>query len=319
MRVLVTGGFGYIGGRLLEALREREGYQPTAHGRRVPHCLGDWVKGVDVRLADITQPDTLRGICDGIDAVVHLASANENKCAADPMYALGVNVQGTYHILQEALQAGTKRFIYLSTFHVYGPKAGPFFHEDLPPRPLNHYGITKLIAEYYVRQAGANTKMRTIIARLSNGFGVPLHPGIDRWTLVFNDLCLQAVRDGKIVLRSSGLQNRDFIPMGDIIEAVYRILEAPEEDLLYDVYQVGSGQSTSIREAADLVRRVYQQEYGVALTVETSDPVSGEVFEPVQFSIGRMGSLGYAPRSDWELETRRTLLFCKDHVRDITT
>ena len=176
MKVLVTGGFGYIGGRLVEALREWEKYQVVVHGRRIPPALEGWLRGLEVRLADITQPDALEGLCEGIDAVVHLASMDENECAADPMGALDVNVRGTYHILQEALRAGVKRFVYFSTFHVYGPKAMPVYHEGLSPTPLHHYGITRLMAEQYVRQAGTGTGMQTVIVRLSNGFGAPIHP-----------------------------------------------------------------------------------------------------------------------------------------------
>jgi len=317
VKVLVTGGFGYIGGRLSDALRGWEGYQVVVHGRRVPPFLEGWVKGLEARLADITQPDALRDICEGVDAVVHLASMDENECVADPMGALEVNVRGTYQVLQEALRAGVKQFVYFSTFHVYGPGAGLVYHEGLLPQPLHHYGITRLMAEQYVRQAGAGTGMQTVIVRLSNGFGAPLYPDVDRWTLVFNDLCLRAIRDRKLVLRSSGLQHRDFIPMGDIVEAVRLLLEAGEGSLVYDVYQVGSGRSVSIRDAAEIVRGVYQRAYGERLPLEVPDPGPDEVHKPVQFDIGRMKALGFRPCADWEEEVHRTLTLCQAHLQEI--
>lgn len=309
MKVLVTGGLGYIGGRLVEALKRDEMFVPVVHGRHHPGNR----EQPGLRVADFADPSSIVGLCEDVGAVVHLASLDEQTCAIEPVLALEANVRGTYHLLQEALRAGVKRFVYISTFHVYGPRADPHYHEQLVPMPLHHYGITRLMAEQYVRQAGAVGPLQTVIARLSNGFGAPVSPAIARWGLVFNDLSLQAVRDGLLILKTPGLQHRDFVPMNDVVGAILLLLQ---RELEHDIYHVGSGRSQTIRQAAALVQDVYRVLYGTDLVIEA--PESGdERYAPVCFDISRLRSIGFQPSLDWRGEIARTLELCQAHLADI--
>ena len=310
MKVLVTGGLGYIGGRLVEALERDEAFVPIVHAR---HLLADGAKA-DFRVADFADPSSIAGLCEGVDAVVHLASLDEQTCAAEPVRALQANVLGTYHLLQEALRAGVKRLVYVSTFHVYGPNNGPHYHEGLVPAPLHHYGITRLMAEQYVRQAGDGGQLQTVVARLSNGFGAPVSPTIARWGLVFNDLSLQAVRDGKLVLETPGLQQRDFVPMNDVVSGIQLLLRS---ELEHDIYHVGSGRPQTILQAAGLVQDVYRELYGANLLIEAPDAGDDERHIPVRFDISRLQDLGFEPSRDWRGEIARTLKLCQAHLADI--
>jgi UDP-glucose 4-epimerase len=309
MKVLVTGGMGYIGGRLVQALELDEAYSPIVHGRLAPRDKPQSV----FRLADFADLQSIEGLCEGVDSVVHLASLDEQVCAEKPVAALEVNVRGTYQLLQEAQRAGVQRFVYLSTFHVYGPSNGPHYHEKLVPAPLHHYGITRLMAEQYVRQAGAETGMNTVIARLSNGFGFPASHDIKRWGLVVNDLCLQAVRDEKLTLKTPGLQHRDFVPIGDVISALKLLLTGQLE---YDIYHVGSGHSMSIREIAIAIRSIYQERYGAELVLMAPEPGVGQQV-PIDFNLDRLKGLGFTASNDWAEEINRTFDLCREHMREI--
>ncbi len=119
MKVLVTGGFGYLGSLCAEKLYE-EGYEIRILGRHVPDYLSDWSKKFDVFLGDVTKKETLMGSCKGVDMVLHFAALNEVLCKKDPVRAVNINGLGTLNMLDTAFTMGVKRFIYISTFHVYG-------------------------------------------------------------------------------------------------------------------------------------------------------------------------------------------------------
>lgn len=316
--ILITGAFGYIGGRLADYLTHTAKYQVTAHGRKIPNEIGEYLNGGAIRLADIRHIEEVDGLCDGIDVVVHLASLDENECGRDPLAALDVNVRGTYLVLQEAMKARVERFIYLSTFHVYGEVDRNRYAEDILPQPTHHYGITRYMAEQYVRQAGVGSELKTLIVRLSNGFGAPLFPKVDRWTLVASDLCLQAMRDQRLVLRSSGRQHRDFIPMEDILAAIEILIDTDESDLLHTIYQLGGARSISIRDMANLIIKVYREVYGETLELVAPAPSPGEFSEPIFYSVDRIGAIGFRPKTDWEKVTRDMLSFCGKHIEEIS-
>jgi len=312
LRLLVTGGFGYIGGRLCEALSNDPRFEMRVLSRRNPKPLAEWARSLPITQADVTQPQSLVGVCHGIDGVVHLASLDEVESMADPVRALNVNATGTYHLLEEALRAGVKRFIYFSTLRAYGDRLTGKLYEELAPAPTHHYGITHLAAEHYVRQAAASGKMRGISVRLTNAVGAPISPDVDRWNLVANDLCLQATTQGKITLRSPGLQHRDFIPISDVVDAVALLLSVPDNQVVYDLYNLGHGKSSSVRALAELIQETAAEVLGELPVLEAPTPADGEVEHPLRVDISRMTRLGYHPRGDLKSELRRTLEICRE-------
>ena len=119
MKILITGALGYMGGRLVAYLRGLSDFNLRLFVPQVPRELAEWVTGLDVREGDLTRPETLEGICDGVDKVIHLAAIQEVDCARDPVSALRVNVGGTLHLMR-ALAPSVTQIIFMSTFHV-GP------------------------------------------------------------------------------------------------------------------------------------------------------------------------------------------------------
>ena len=327
MRVLVTGGFGYIGGRFVEWCVDNARFQVRVLTRRVPPGLRGLAEGVDVWQADVTRLDSLAGACEGIDAVVHLASLDERECAQAPTEALRVNAEGTHHVLQEAVRAGVKRFVYFSTLRVYGDALSGTVDETMVPAPTHAYGITHLAAEEHVRRAALAPGMKAFSVRLTNAVGAPVSGDVNRWSLVANDLCRQAVTDGKIVLRSSGLQHRDFIPMTAVLDAIALLVTAPDDALAHEVYNLGVGVSTSILTLARAVQGCSLEAYGVEPPLEAAKPAPTEREEPLKVDISRVRALGFNPNEDLKPELRRTLDLCRREFaaaaqpeqRDVTT
>lgn len=291
--IVVTGGFGYLGGRIAEHFRAR--------GRRVavvgllpsPEAM-QWAEGFDdVRLADVTRPETLKGAIQPGSAVIHCASVNQQICEKEPGQSVLVNGLGTYHILQEAAASGAKRFIYFSTFHVYGRVSAPEITEETAPRPLLHYGISHLLGEMFVSQARARG-FGAVSIRPTNGYGAPAHLWADCWMLALNDFCRSAVERGRIVLATSGEQRRDFVSIEDIIQALELLLGMAS--LPDPVYNVGGDNVLSIRELAQRVVDVAKRDYGRAVELEVPSQ-SGQAVSPwVPFRCDRIKQLGYRPK-----------------------
>jgi UDP-glucose 4-epimerase len=144
---------------------------------------------------DLLDEDSIANCLENkdIDVIIHLAALNEIDSMKDPALALEVNTQGTYKLLNIANAHNVNRFIYFSTFHVYGETSSSVITEETPTRPFHPYAITHRAAEDIVSFFNHYHKMKTLIFRLSNGYGYSMYKDIDRWTLVFNDLCRQAV------------------------------------------------------------------------------------------------------------------------------
>ena len=218
-RVVVTGGFGYVGGRLVQALLA-ENLDVGVSTRRTPGQVPPWAKD------RVQWGSDLDALCAGTDSLIHLAAPNETLAAATPERAISDTVQLTDQAIAAARKAGVGRFIYFSTVHVYGRLAG-HITEQTPTAPVHPYAVAHLQSEQRVRDA-AGDNLQALVLRLSNGFGAPADTGADRWTLLVNDLCRQAVCEGSLTLNSSGLQWRDFIPLSDVTRALTFLLKAPQ-------------------------------------------------------------------------------------------
>ena len=169
MGVVVTGAGGYVGGRLVAHLREA-GVEvaPTAR-RPVP-----WLP--DARPLDLVADDAgaLVGLCEGRDAVIHLAGASEVRFGSDPDGALADTVVATRRLAEAARTAGVARMVFLSTFHVYGGRTDAgVVHEGLVPEPRHPYAVARLAGEHLAAGAGPD---HVVTLRLTNSVGPPADP-----------------------------------------------------------------------------------------------------------------------------------------------
>ncbi|MDP6543312.1 MAG: SDR family oxidoreductase [Phycisphaerae bacterium] len=313
MNVLITGGTGYLGGRIADHLKTARGdvkLYLTALGSQP---LGAWARNFNILRMDVLEDKSIARCfeaCD-FDAVVHLAAINEIDSMKDPELAIDVNTKGTFDLLRAASERGVKSFIYFSTFHVYGETAPGAINEDSPTRPHHPYAITHRTAEDYVRHFARYHDMQTLVLRLSNGYGYPMDTCVNRWTLVFNDLCRQAVTTGKIVLTSSGRQHRDFIALSDVARGVAHFLGT--EDKWGDgLYNLGGNCSMSILEVAERVADVYAEAFSKPRPViqTAQDNGAGGVFEPVRYDISKLLETGFTLTGDMDAEIRETLKLC---------
>ena len=214
--ILITGGLGYLGGRISVHLLKTSHSEITLGTSRssvkVPPALRK-CRIVNINLLD---DENLDSACEGVSVIIHLAALNAQACANDPGKALMINGHGTLKLLQAAVRQGVSKFIYFSTAHVYGTRLTGEVNENILPRPLNPYSITHRIAEDYVIDESRKGNIEGVVIRLSNAVGMPLDSSVDCWMLLVNDLCRQAVQYEELTLHSSGLQQRDFISINEL-------------------------------------------------------------------------------------------------------
>jgi len=259
MRVLITGGFGYIGANLGEYLLQN-GHQVILGSRR-DRSSPCWLPQAEVVKIYWEDETALATVCQGVDAIVHAAGMNAQDCLDDPVSAMKFNGVATTRMIQAAIRAGTKRFVYLSTAHVYKSPLEGTIDENTPPQNTHPYASSHLAAEYALSHEVLRQRIEGVSLRLSNGFGVPKNVKSNCWDLLVNDLCRQAVILGKLQLRSSGEQQRDFIPLSTISERILKILLLPKEAIPSTI-NIGSGQSRSIIDMARLIQKRSQNFLG---------------------------------------------------------
>ncbi len=306
MRVAITGAGGYVGGRLVSAMTAA-GTDVRAIVRRRRPWLG--ADQIELDLSDAPAASVVDAVA-GMDAVVHLAGASE----AAPDQALGrsTTIAMADRVAEAVLRAEVPRVVYLSTVHVYGAQAmaGAVLQEDTPPEPLHPYAEARLECERRLASAlGDRTAL--VVLRLTNSVGAPAHPSVDRWTLVANDLCRQAVATGELRLRTPGTQWRDFIDLGDACAA---IATASAPSVPGGTYNLGSGQPMTVRHLAGLVQEAAAGATGAWPPLIAPDP---EPHPPARHTVAvdRRRRVAGGASTPVERSIAETVRFCLDQRR----
>ena len=201
MKILITGGLGFIGARLGKSL-SCQGYEVTC-ATRSKQVLPNWKDMGKVVQIDWERSSSLKSACKGKDVVIHAAGMNSSECFENPEKALIVNGGYTKKIYHYALAAGVKQFIYLSSAHVYSEKLEGIINEKTKPSNQHPYAISNLAGEKSLLDEKISTGMQHTIVRIANSFGSPCDAKTNCWMLVANNLCKQAAEDRRMVLRSS--------------------------------------------------------------------------------------------------------------------
>lgn len=251
MRVVVTGGGGFIGStlsrRLLAAGLEVTVFDNLASGQRGERNLQDLVqRGARAVRGDIRSTDALTAVLTGADAVVHLAAmASVAASVADPRACREINLEGTRNVLEGARQAGIRRLVFASTAAVYGMEPRLPSREEDPLAPASPYAEAKIAAEEACRAAHAAGALETVVLRFFNVYGAGQDPlssysgVITRW--------VEAIRqEAAIQVYGDGSQTRDFVHVQDVAAAIVLALQSREPQP--GPMNIGSGVSTSLLE-----------------------------------------------------------------------
>ena len=215
MKVLVTGGCGFIGSHVVDRLHAA-GHEPRIFDlvESPHHDPGD----VETVRGDLCDSDAVRRAVTGCDAVLHLAAvADVDQVTRDPAHADRVNVRGTQSLLDGVREAEIPRFVYASTIWVYGDATGPeALDEDTPlALPKHFYTATKIAGEMYTASYGELFGLEQSILR----FGIPYGPR-SRPTAVVAAFTAKALAGQPLTIAGDGTQSRRFVYVEDLADGV---------------------------------------------------------------------------------------------------
>ncbi|MEI4770660.1 NAD-dependent epimerase/dehydratase family protein [Psychrobacillus sp. FJAT-51614] len=268
MKVIVTGGAGFIGSHLVDEL--------ISKGIKV-HVLDNLSSGkieqvnpqANMYVVDICSEDA-KNIISYIrpDAVFHLAAqVDVEKSLQNPSHDADVNIIGTINMLEACQKAKVKKFIFASTSAVYGNLNKGIISEDEETVPSSYYGLSKLTAESYIRLFYELYRQNYTILRYANVYGPRQLPkGEGGVVSVFFD---RINKGGSISIHGDGKQTRDFIYVHDVVNANIAALDYGAQETI----QISTSQSTSINEILSLITEIN----GIQVTKEFTPPREGDI------------------------------------------
>lgn len=302
--ILVTGGAGFIGSHLCEALVER--------GAEV-RCLDNLATGSRANLAhlegqsgfrfiegDIRSADDCRNAVEGAGTVLHLAALGSvPRSIADPLTTHAVNSTGFLHMLEAARLSGVRRFVYASSSSVYGDSTTLPKQEDHIGRPLSPYAVTKAANEAYAGLYHRLHGMGTIGLRFFNVFGERQDPN-GPYAAAIPRFIQRMLRHEAPQVHGDGQQSRDFTYVGNAVQALLAAMDAEDPHCLGNVFNVAYGQRTTVLELLAILRSElarYDHMIGT-LGVEHVETRQGDVRDSLADISRARELLGFVPRYD---------------------
>lgn len=273
-KAMVTGGAGFIGSHIVEAL-VKMGVETIS--------IDNYFAGKHINLAHLTEYSNFREVdCDvtdleslenyfpGVEVVFHQAASKKTICLNDPRRDIDINTKGTFNMLELAKKYGVKKFVHASTGSVYGEAQHFPQDENHPLIPTSYYGVSKLAGEKYVKVFEHLYDLDTTVLRYFHIYGPRQESSeVGGVVSIFTRLLLA----GKpITIFGDGTQMRSFTYVGDVVQA--NLLAATTEGTKGEVFNCTSGIRVTIKELADMVAEILEIEHP---TIHYDDWVPGDI------------------------------------------
>ena len=293
-KAVVTGGAGFIGSHLAGELAER-GWQviiiddlSTGKKENIEHLLGS---GIQFYKGSITDLSLLQRLFAGAEYVFHQAALpSVPRSIENPPPSHEVNATGTLNVLLAARDNGVKKVVYASSSSAYGDTPTLPKREDMPPKPLSPYAVSKLTGEYYCQVFTGLYGLQTACLRYFNVYGPRQDPN-SQYAAVIPRFISRVAGDEPPVIFGDGEQTRDFTFVKDVAAA--NLLAA--ESHVSGIFNIGSGRRVSINELAHLIIRLM----GKDMAPRHEAARAGDVMHSLA-DISRAAEFGYQPKYSLE-------------------
>jgi UDP-glucose 4-epimerase len=303
LKVLVTGGAGFIGSNLVRALLERgdevrvldnfsTGYRANLAGLE---------EAVAIVEGELRSYERVHAATRGTELVFHLgALGSVPRSVQDPLTSSAVNIEGTLNVLLAARDEGVRRVVFSSSTSVYGSSRTLPTSEAEPPDPLSPYGVAKLAAERYcVSFSRVYESFETVVLRYFNVFGPRQSPHSQYAAVV--PLFLTAVAGGEpVTIHGDGKQSRDFTYISNVVDATVLAADAPGAS--GRIFNIAAGAPTSVNEVAGTIGRLLDK----PVQKEFAPRRAGDIQDSWADITAAREVLGYDPSVDLEEGLRRT-------------
>jgi len=309
-KILVTGGAGFIGSNLTEALlRQGHGVRVLdnfSSGKRENLVFDEKYAVFEIVEGDIRDRQVCFRVLDGAEYVFHLAAlASVPQSVKDPLASNAVNVEGTLNLLVAARERGLKRFIYASSCAIYGDDLSLPKTEEMGPAPLSPYALQKYIGERYCRLFSALYGLETVALRYFNVFGPKQDPG-SIYSAVIPRFINALLQGYPPTIYGDGEQSRDFVYIENVVSA--NLLAMSASRLNGQVINIGCGKRTSL----NLLLEILQKIAGSTVKPVYEEPRPGDVRHSYADIAKGKQVLNYLPEVELETGLRKTV----DHFRE---
>lgn len=307
MRVLVTGGAGFIGSHLVERLLQ-EGHSVRVldnlvTGRR--EYLAAVLSNVQFIEGSICNGAVVRRAMKGIDVVFHQAALRSVPYSIDhPQATNTTNIGGTINVLLAARDFGVNRVVYASSSSVYGNSPELPKREDMMPDPVSPYAVSKLAAEVYCRMFYQLYGLKTISLRYFNVFG-PRQDPESPYAAVVPQFMKALLNGNPPQIHGDGQQSRDFTHVDNVVQA--NLLAMRADAGFGEAFNIAYGDRVTIEDMA----RCLAQSLGVAIEPVYTAPRAGDVRHTLADLSKARSLLGYAPSVDFATGLRETVAWYK--------
>ncbi len=312
MKALVTGGAGFIGSHLAQALC-RQGatvrvIDELSTGRlenlswRTPTDAVEFIQG------DVRDESLLAKIVPGCDWVFHQSAvASVPQSVAHPLETNQHNLDATLKLLIASRDAQVKRFLFASSSAIYGDSEEVSKHESLPPQPITPYGLQKYTSERYCQIFHQLYGLPTVALRYFNVFG-PRQSFNSHYSGVIAKFCTAMLRGERPVIFGDGGQARDFVYIDNIVHANLLAAEAPEQQVAGRVFNGGTGASISLLELVAGINELTKQE----IQPQFEPARAGDIRHSQADVTAIREALDYKPRVPWKVGLAQTLNFYRE-------
>jgi UDP-glucose 4-epimerase len=301
-KVLVTGGAGFIGSHLVQALLERGDEVRVLDNFSTGARANIAGLGVEVVEGELRSYERVHNAVRGTEVVFHLgALGSVPRSVQDPLTSGAVNVEGTLNVLLAARDEGVRRVVFASSSSIYGNRAELPLRESMAPDPISPYGVAKLAAERYcVSFSRVYHSFETVVLRYFNVFGPRQDPNSQYAAVV--PLFITAIAAGRpVTIFDDGGQSRDFTYVENVVAA--NLLAADAEGASGRIFNVSAGRPTSVGELADTIGTLL----GKPVEREYFPPRPGDLRNSWADIDEARGTLGFEPTVSLEEGLQRTI------------
>ncbi|MGH8017189.1 MAG: NAD-dependent epimerase/dehydratase family protein [Opitutaceae bacterium] len=305
MKVLITGGAGFIGSHLAEHFQGRAEVRVldnlrTGNRRNLAGLEVEFIEG------SITDRAVVDQAVAGVDYVFHLAAlVSVPESVERPHECVDLNVSGLLNVLEASARAGVRKLCFSSSAAIYGNNPVVPKREDMLPEPRSPYAVTKLDGEYYCRQYTEAGRLETVALRYFNVFG-PRQDPAGAYAAAVPIFIQRALASRPLTIYGDGGQTRDFVFVKDIVAANAFAASTPG---LTGVFNAGYGGEITIRELAAQIIELA----GSSSTIEYAAERAGDVRHS-RASVDRLRAAGFQPAGSLEAGLEQTLNFFRSSI-----
>jgi nucleoside-diphosphate-sugar epimerase len=291
MKALVTGGAGFIGSNLVDALLERGDNVRVLDNFSTGNRANLEGREVEIVEGELRSYERVHAAMRGVEVVYHLgALGSVPRSVQDPLTSSAVNVEGTLNVLLAARDEGVRRVIFSSSTSVYGSSSELPTSESTPPDPISPYGVAKLAAERYcVSFSRVYLSFETVVLRYFNVFGPRQNPHSQYAAVV--PLFIATIDQGEpITIHGDGEQSRDFTYVGNVVDATIKAATAPGAS--GRTFNVAAGSPATVNHVAETIGLIL----GKPVEKRHEPPRAGDIRDSWADITAARETLGYEPR-----------------------